>query len=485
MRKINYLAFLLSGLLSAQTTFTLVKDIYPGATGSGPSNFTLYKGKLYFSASSSVNGTSIGTELWESDGTEAGTKLVSDNIPGSSSTSPGGLFTFNDKIYFSGTNIVNGTNVSGLLLSYDDVNGIQTVSTVSKFSTNFTKVGNTLYFKATNTSVTPNTQRLYYLDSSGQSVIADDNLNVNTIGFIGNKVLANAQLANAASPFLTQLFSFDGNSTSLVKTINPSTSSYPQYFLYSPALGKTFFNANGGNGGEPWMTDGTEAGTSIVKDINVSNATAGSNPTSFTEYNGKVYFAASDGLTSGIELWVTDGTEQGTKMFKDIIPGTTGSFPEKLTVYKNKLYFFATNASNVKQLWESDGTDAGTKALVSIGTASALVIYNDTLYFSGRINNTDTLGVELYKINLQDDTLAASEMQNNNISVYPNPSRGEVFISNLKSGKFELYDTTGKLIKEGNFSDSKILLSAQQGVYVLKLKSENSKTNFVTRVIIK
>jgi hypothetical protein len=48
MRKINYLAFLLSGLLSAQTTFTLVKDIYPGATGSGPSNFTLYKGKLYF-----------------------------------------------------------------------------------------------------------------------------------------------------------------------------------------------------------------------------------------------------------------------------------------------------------------------------------------------------------------------------------------------------------------------------------------------------
>jgi ELWxxDGT repeat protein len=201
MRKINYLAFLLSGLLSAQTTFTLVKDIYPGATGSGPSNFTLYKGKLYFSASSSVNGTSIGTELWESDGTEAGTKLVSDNIPGSSSTSPGGLFTFNDKIYFSGTNIVNGTNVSGLLLSYDDVNGIQTVSTVSKFSTNFTKVGNTLYFKATNTSVTPNTQRLYYLDSSGQSVIADDNLNVNTIGFIGNKVLANAQLANAAPVF--------------------------------------------------------------------------------------------------------------------------------------------------------------------------------------------------------------------------------------------------------------------------------------------
>jgi ELWxxDGT repeat protein len=154
-------------------------------------------------------------------------------------------------------------------------------------------------------------------------------------------------------------------------------------------------------------------------------------------------------------------------------------------VYKNKLYFFATNASNVKQLWESDGTDAGTKALVSIGTASALVIYNDTLYFSGRINNTDTLGVELYKINLQDDTLAASEMQNNNISVYPNPSKGEVFISNLKSGKFELYDTTGKLIKGGNFSDSKILLSAQQGVYVLKLKSENSKTNFVTRVIIK
>jgi hypothetical protein len=59
---------------------------------------------------------------------------------------------------------------------------------------------------------------------------------VNTIGFIGNKVLANAQLANAASPFLTQLFSFDGNSTSLVKTINPFHVFLSAVFFVQPGV---------------------------------------------------------------------------------------------------------------------------------------------------------------------------------------------------------------------------------------------------------
>ncbi|MPT31475.1 MAG: hypothetical protein E2600_07375, partial [Chryseobacterium sp.] len=76
MRKINFLAILLGGLLSAQTTFTLVKDINPGTSNSSPSNFAILNGKLYFNATYSPTGSSIGTELWESDGTEDGTKLV-------------------------------------------------------------------------------------------------------------------------------------------------------------------------------------------------------------------------------------------------------------------------------------------------------------------------------------------------------------------------------------------------------------------------
>jgi len=484
MRKINFLAILLSGLISAQTTFTLVKDIYPGVVSSTPSNFAINNGKLYFAASSSVNGTSIGTELWESDGTDGGTKLVSDLIPGSSSSSPNNLFTFNNKVYFSGSMPIDAVNTSGVLMSYDETDGVKLVSSVTKFSTNLTKLGNTLYYKATNTAVTPNTQRLFYLNSAGQPVNADDNLNVTIIGPGANKILANAQYANSASPFLTQLFGFDGTSTSLVKNIYPTSSSYPQYFMYSPALGKTIFNANGGSGGEPWITDGTESGTVILKDINVSSNNSGSNPNYFTEYNGKVYFAASNGLTNGTELWVTDGTEQGTKMLKDILPGTNSSNPERFVVVKNKLYFFATNASFNKEIWETDGTEAGTKSLASVASGSSLVSYNDNLYTVARLSNSDAIGVELYKVNLPEESLAVSE-KSDVATIYPNPSKGEIFVTKVKAGSFELSDMTGRIVKKSSFSNSKIVTNVSSGTYLLKVMSDDSKNNFVTKIIIK
>jgi len=484
MRKINFFAFLLCGLMSAQTTFTLVKDILPGVQNSTPSNFAIYNGKLYFSASSTIDGTSIGSELWESDGTEAGTKLVSDIVPGNSSSSPNALYSFNNKLYFSGSMVINGTTTSGVLMSYDETNGVQLVSSTAKFSSNLTNLGNALYFKATNANVTPNTQRLFYLNNSGQAVIADDNLNVLNIGLGPNKILANAQVTSAANPLLTQLYGFDGTSTALVKNVNPTTSSYPQYLMYSPALGKTLFNANGGNGGEPWITDGTEAGTVILKDINISSGTAGSNPNNFIEYKGKVYFSASDGLTSGIEPWVTDGTEQGTKMLKDIIPGTSGSFPEKFVVVKDKLYFFATSASNVKQVWETDGTDSGTKMLASIASGSSLVAYNDKLYVVARISSTDTIGTELYKVNLPEETLSVSE-KDEFAKIYPNPSKGEIFVTKVKFGSFEVSDMTGRIVKKDKFSNNKILTNVTAGTYFLKVLSDDSKTEFVTKIVIK
>src|SRR5690554_434681 len=101
----------------------------------------------------------------------------------------------------------------------------------------------------------------------------------------------------------------------LVKDINPTAGSYPESF--TEYNGKFYFTASDGtNGKELWMSDGTEAGTQMVKDI---NSTGSSNPNNLTEYNGKLYFSADDG-TNGVELWVSNGTPEGTQMIKDINP---------------------------------------------------------------------------------------------------------------------------------------------------------------------
>lgn len=60
----------------------------------------------------------------------------------------------------------------------------------------------------------------------------------------------------------------------------------------------------------------------MVKDINLSGD--GGNSGSFFEYNNQLYFGADDGV-NGRELWVTDGTVAGTQMVKDIYPGMYGS----------------------------------------------------------------------------------------------------------------------------------------------------------------
>jgi len=71
-----------------------------------------------------------------------------------------------------------------------------------------------------------------------------------------------------------------------------------------------------------------------------------------------LFFAASDGV-SGVELWKTDGTDAGTVCVKNINPGS-GSGPLGLTVFNGALYFLASDGASGAELWKSDGTVAGT-----------------------------------------------------------------------------------------------------------------------------
>ena len=124
--------------------------------------------------------------------------------------------------------------------------------------------------------------------------------------------------------------------------------------FYSVFNRKLYFQAQDNtSGNELWVTDGTGAGTQLVKDIGIS---VNGDPQDLCVYNSKLYFSARDD-THGIEMWVSDGTNAGTQLFKDIVPGTNNSQPKQSTVYNGLLYFACWGTS---ELWKTDGTDPGT-----------------------------------------------------------------------------------------------------------------------------
>lgn len=179
-------------------------------------------------------------------------------------------------------------------------------------------------------------------------------------------------------------------SIELVKDINQGSGDAFDMFSFSYSQlynGKLYFKANDGiNGDALWTTDGTEADTYMLKDINPDTGHAFIE--GFTVYGGKLYFLADDG-THGRELWVTDGTDAGTTLFKDINPGSGHSHPTWFRVYDDKLYFSANDGAHGWELWVTDGTDAGTymvKDIRSGGSSSSsspsrFTLYNNKLYF--------------------------------------------------------------------------------------------------------
>ncbi len=165
--------------------------------------------------------------------------------------------------------------------------------------------------------------------------------------------------------------------------INPQGSSAPQNFTVSNGL--LFFQAKEtpGSGIELWKTDGTIEGTSLVKNINING---NADPILLTDVENILYFNAKDGI-SGSELWKSDGSEMGTSLVSNISE-FMGSNPEQMISYNGELYFSSTDGITGHELWRSDGSEFGTFLIKDInpqGSSNSsphwLTVYNNLLYF--------------------------------------------------------------------------------------------------------
>jgi len=81
-----------------------VIDIDPGAPGFGPSSYTEFNGALYFNAYDGINGQ----ELWRSDGSAAGTAMLKDINAGAASSSPLWFAVLGGALYFQADDGVHG-----------------------------------------------------------------------------------------------------------------------------------------------------------------------------------------------------------------------------------------------------------------------------------------------------------------------------------------------------------------------------------------
>ena len=344
----------------------LFKDIDPGPSYGFPSGPTEMNGMFYFIAQDVLHGR----ELWKSDGTPEGTVMVKDINPGSAHSGfPRAVFNLNGTLFFDADDGVNGCALwksDGTEAGTVMVKDFHPSTEFIPCPGNFNNLNGLLVFSADDGV---HGFELWRSDGTeaGTTLIKDINPGPQ-LGGGGSFAKLNGILyftaLNADSGF--ELWRTDGTETGtyLFKDIDPGPKSgNPSWTIATN--GYLFFAAGDstdGDGAELWKSDGTESGTVMVKDINPGPA--GSFPTKFTDVNGTIFFSAWDPL-HGTELWKSDGTESGTVLVKDIYPGffdgnPNGSTPNHLTNLDGTLFFVAEDGLHGEELWKSDGTEAGT-----------------------------------------------------------------------------------------------------------------------------
>ena len=401
----------------AGTTPVLLADIQSGAGSSGPNGLRTIGTELWFSADDGVRGeqpwvfdqggirlvrdlgTGIavgsssdprfvgaieqtalftaaepgsGIELWRSDGTAAGTVRVKDIAVGAASSNPGNFVVVGGVAYFAATTAGNDTE---LWRSDGTAAGTYRVIDLwpgpnSGYPANLVPFGNGIAFSAIHPTAGP---ELWFSDGTAAGTRIVDLIPGPLGGEGSNLVNGGALLFGVAFDPLTggtDLFASDGTSagTAIVPLPTGVGPGYPE--LHVALGGRVVFTAiDGISGREVWISDGTVAGTVQLADANPGMA--GGLPgglggsTSFVRFGNRVFYGCDNG-TSGIELWVTDGTPAGTSLFLDIAPGPNGSRPSSFAVAADRLYFVADDGVHGFELWVSDGTVAGTQMVRDI-----------------------------------------------------------------------------------------------------------------------
>ena len=385
--------------------------------------------------------------LWISDGTVAGTVKLSD--VGVSPQDIGGFTTVGSSIFFQVLDHSGGFDLwktdgtaagTAMIKQIEAANPGAAAGAASLFD--MTAQGGLLYFSASDGA---DGRELWRSDGTADGtyqVRAINNTTISGVNTLNHSFDPHPASFGGLTYFTAvdpvhgaELWTTDGTAlgTHLFKDINPGfLNSIPSMMGVSGA--QLFFVANDGvHGSELWVSDGTAAGTHMARDIMPGGGSGQSslNLTGTPVFGDSMIFVAYDGISppvNGTQLWISTGTEAGTRLFSDAFAGADGRY----AVSGSRLFYTTSPDNTGEHLWVSDGTPGGTHEITQIpGTSFNIDLFNTATLGNNVFFGADdgVHGKELWK---SDGTAAGTFMLKDIVAGATSSQPGSFEVANGK-----------------------------------------------------